>query len=653
MKNTTLFFRTLVGMLFLTATTLSAQNGLTLPQKQMGSSETKYKADKLPSEYSWKELILDKNVNALAGEVTTKVEQNLLKVSSTNTADQYSQIGWYQANPGFDPATGYTVEIKAKVNKAPQYGAFNIQGMDKSGKGFRLGIYDSYLANQTNPFLATDTLKTGSNKSSLTYRVAVTKEGKAYVYRDNVHIGSFDTEGYRMDNIIANGGFEDFTKADENTGRNPEYYIANGWSTTGGLFEREWIDAFTGEFCAWAESGKGQDVSPGVTTVGYPSYRPIPLKPNADYQVSAAIRRVSAFGDNPWRDFDVWYNGVGTANAGTRAIHHIIYKNHLTFAQWSWTAKGSNTNKSLIINIPCLTNEDFSSTVLFDDVNVQEVIAIDTPGGNAQLTNLFTNGGFEDTTGWATGDSGNEPANQMDEWGCKLRIQTGAKADDVDEWAHSGTKSLRFCTFNGAENLNFKRTLTADKSYEFSLWIKTAKYEDPACQFTIAIGDEVLFTEALTRNTEWRQIKVNFSTTEAKKELRIYTVNGGWFNMYIDDIELYQHEGDMRKSFVFFGKSTGVDPMDVEIESVAYDLTGAYAPVGVVSGNDEIVVSSVTAYAVNDVLTIEGADANASIAVYNLSGILVQQTQETTIQLPAKGIYIVKVDGESIKVINQ
>ena len=105
----------------------------------------------LPTAAGWNELKLDATINTSAAAVSQLNEDGVLKLRAVDSNNKCSQLGWYKTGLGLNLSTGYTIEIKAKVNNSAGNGSFNIQGFDNEGKGFRLGIYNNYLKNQSNP----------------------------------------------------------------------------------------------------------------------------------------------------------------------------------------------------------------------------------------------------------------------------------------------------------------------------------------------------------------------------------------------------------------------------------------------------------------------------------------------------------------------
>nr|MDA3854393.1 hypothetical protein [Bacteroidales bacterium] len=112
----------------------------------------------LPAADSWNELKLDNTISDSAAMITQELQDGALKLKTVDANSKDSELGWYKTGLGLDLSTGYTIEIKVKVIDAAKNGAFNIQGYDNQGKGFRFGIYNSFLANQTDPLAATTTV---------------------------------------------------------------------------------------------------------------------------------------------------------------------------------------------------------------------------------------------------------------------------------------------------------------------------------------------------------------------------------------------------------------------------------------------------------------------------------------------------------------
>jgi hypothetical protein len=517
-----------------------------------------YSGEKLPAQEGWQELKLDKTVNPDAGTVTQAVVDGALKLQSANEADQFSQLGWYKTGLGLSLSTGYTIEIKAKVVNATKYGAFNIQGYDNEGKGFRLGIYDNYLAEFTNPFAATNVLNNSLDNSAAfhIYRLAVQPDGTATLYRDGELTGTFPLSAFYFDNIIENGGFEDGDSSDlSNSGYFPDF------KTDAIMYRTNEADNVkTGNWSLIIDN----DGAAGLSGT-YAKSRDIAVKPGSDYFLTFARKRITGHNDWAWRDVGAFYdNQDGTLNGADHRTPNLLFtsgyeENWLVHNQ---AFKTPEDVTSFRFEFPSWEREgNIDAINTFDDFYVREELGLtigttpSTPPNSpvptelpAGATNLINNPGFEDTTGWETGGTDNEPAERMEAegWYCRVRIQTGEKPDDTgSQWAHTGNNSLRYSSFDRDQKMDYRKDLDANKTYRFGLWFRNANYGDP-CEFTIWNGDERLWTSRVDGMKQWSYQEVVFTTDNANKQLRMTTVQGnsddgyGWHNLYLDDLVLYE-----------------------------------------------------------------------------------------------------------------
>jgi len=266
-----------------------------------------------------------------------------------------------------------------------------------------------------------------------------------------------------------------------------------------------------------------------------------------------------------------------------------------------------------------------------------------------------------------------------DMWGNFVQLQDRQKnADTGINYAHSGTKSLRFSflddmgaakAFEGITdatipsayriNMNFRKELEANKTYTFVFWVKAANYPDNG-RLIVANGEKQVWNEVLgTRNINWSRQIVTFSTTAANHTLRMYTEFGGWFNFYLDDIALYEEStyvpykanGD---SYLFFGKSQGTENTDVEIKYVAVNTTGAFAPEAPTGFAIIPAVKNLKVTSNAGLLTISTSKPSF-VKVYNIAGASVAEFNVQTtknLTLP-QGVYIVKSAAEVVKVVNK
>lgn len=529
-----------------------------------------YSGEKLPAEESWQELKLDATVNPLAGTVTQEIAGGALKLKSINAADQFTQLGWYKTGLGFDYSKGYTIEIKAKVTDASKYGAFNIQAYDNEGQGFRIGIYDSYLAEQTNPFAATNVLDNSLNNSDgfHTYRIAVKPSGEATLYRDKVIIGTFPISAFYFDNIIENGGFEDgdnpndatyfpnfTTKAKMYRSNDTGYQLDGNW---GLIMDNEELPGPTLD----DERARTKEFA---------------VKPGADYKVSFARKRIVE-DSYAWRDvFAFWNNQDGTQNGNDNRNPHAVSAganenywqvhnqtitvpepdpdagevNSLRFEFTSWVRDANWWIATAFDNF--YLSEDYGLAVGPQVTKIEPSIEPVFPEG---YVNLIANGDFENYTinndgsdyDWTLSNEDNEntPVGYNPLWNGDVRIQKNDKPDDQigGQWAHSGTSSVRFSTLgNNANNFSFTKELDPDKTYRFNFWMRSPHWNDRGW-VRVKVGENILWGhEVKGKNNVWSNIDVTFTTTTENTELSLYTTasdHGNWFNIYFDDFVLYE-----------------------------------------------------------------------------------------------------------------
>jgi hypothetical protein len=539
-----------------------------------------YAGEQLPADEGWQELKLDNSVNAIAGTVSQTVGSGVLKLVSTNEANQFSQLGWYKTGLGLDQSTGYTIEIKAKLNVAAK-GSFNIQGYDNQGNGFRLGISADKLTNQSNPLDATTTVASDlTNDSEFhTYRLAVEPTGIATLYRDLEEIGEFPLSAFQFDNIVENGGFEDEEFPD---------FVSNA------ILERSTVDPFAGLSSLLMNSdgiNNQTDPKEGATT------RAFPLKPDTYYDFSMTRRRAISDNEWAWRDLGAYWNtqsGSVTTPVGDidRDPTERWWNNCFETVNWETGTevfnKGNDAEKTTIrFEFPSWIRDGYKNTsqVAIDNFILRERLNLPVgpqmptvtaePVFPATFTNLILNPGFEDVNlnndgtyyEWALSDpdypndegtvtpNENVPVitlKQNDLWGGQVRIQNTTKPGEgspyQDQWAHTGNAALRYTTRDAGNNIDFHLELDANKTYRFNFWYRVPPNYDDWGWLKVKIGnggeETVIAGNRLSWDLKkWMNYDVVFTTTDADKTLHLFTENtahAGWWHAYIDDMVLYE-----------------------------------------------------------------------------------------------------------------
>jgi hypothetical protein len=578
-----------------------------------------YSATQSPVDAGWTELKLDATLSDSAANVSQTVANGVLKLQSI-TGGKFSQLGWYKTGLGLDLSKGYTIEIKAKILDASKYGAFNIQGYDNEGKGFRLGIYNSYLAESTNPLAATNVIKDGLNNADgfHIYRLAVAPSGIVTVYRDQVKMGEFPLSAFYFDNIIENGGFEDGGTDVNNRSFFPDFL------SEGELYRTDASkDVSSGKY-SLAMYNNYLVQNPDMDEHELARTRDIAVKPGTKYDISIARRRIDHSGDAwAWRDMGAfWDFQEGCLGEVDHREQNVMFA-----AAWEnkWLVHNqtvttpADDGESILANsirfeFPSwVRNGDkYEITTAFDNFVFREKMDLQVgptvstahvvPTIPEGVVNLIENGDFED---WETNNDGtayewalsniddggaNFPAEHNDLWNGPVRLQRHDQSNDglsdetwENKWAHSGTTSLRFSTLNEGinadnglqTNFDFAKELEPNKTYCFNFWHKSPKWDGDWGWLKVRVGDDVIYGQELKgRNNVWANTNLVFTTTEENKTLHLYTetgAHGDWWNIYLDDLVLYEVTGDIDPQIA--GK-TNLFP-NGDFETVDKDIDGS------------------------------------------------------------------------------
>jgi hypothetical protein len=525
----------------------------------------------LPADQGWSELKLDASINSAAAPTTVFSKNGLLRLVSYNAVDQFSQLAWYRTDLDLDLNTGFTIEIKARINGSFKPAAFNIQGYDNEGKGFRIGLTKQAITNQPDPFLPTTVVSDiwDNSYGFHIFTFTFSPNGLVTAYRDGDYAGQFEVSTFQYDNIIENGGFEDEEVPD--------------FLSAGKLYRISTSDdphkVRYGNYAL--EMNNTSLVTDGWTNPELARTREIAVKPDTVYQISITRRR-SKSEPYAWRDMGAFYDyhdgtlGLkgnkrdGRDDAGRPMFASVNDRDWQVHNQEIRTPVDA---KTIRFEFPSWMRDGVHSliTSAFDNFTFREkpmksiVPTIPTVSFDPQVpyhagyVNLIQNGGFEDFTinndgtpyTWelSKGDNANEPCADNPMWGNNVRIQCNNKADDFNEgdepYAHSGTASLRFSTLdNNSKNIDFKVELQPNKTYRFSFWHRNPKWNDWGWLF-VRIGEsEPIWGHRMgDRFNKWVPVDLVFTTTATDHTLHLYTsseTHGGWFNQYFDDFVLYE-----------------------------------------------------------------------------------------------------------------
>ena len=554
-----------------------------------------------PAAQGWTQLKLDAAVNTEAAPTSQVVGSGVLKLLSTNATDQFSQLAWYQTGFNLSRSVGYTIEVKAKVIAADKTGAFNIQGFDNEGKGFRIGILTDKITELTDPMAATRVVANGLVNSDgfHIFRFAFAPDGLVTVYRDGLKIGTFPVATFQFDNIIENGGFEEAAYPD---------FVSN--KTMQRMTDRR--DVMFGTYALQLNNN-------GEPTDGYLSSPPfdvtrtrhIPVKNGSQYDISITRRRTKA---EPWgwRDMGTYYDtdngsvglkgvlsdGRGVAESGRDAnpsTHMWAGCNDRFWLTHSQTITAPGGVKTIHFEFPTWDRDSGkkSNTTSLDNFTFREKMPItvgpttpikgfdNEPLFPSSYVNIIKNGGFEDpqmnndgsfyewpiSIAGSSSENSNMPTARNDIWGGLMRLQTFNKPDDNVQGGHarSGKNSARWTTLgsdaaglgfgNGWDNrLDFKVVLEPNKTYRFNFWYAMPGWGE-RCWLKLKLNNTCLNINGGRDNiwghqinppdqhwAGWRNADVIFTTTATEYILHLYdaTRNSWWMNLYFDDFVLYE-----------------------------------------------------------------------------------------------------------------
>ena len=565
-----------------------------------------YSGKDSPTQTGWTELKMDKTISPATEAVATAtptvatvaLPDGVLQLRSTtnaanaaNAADQFSQLGWYKTDLKLNLQTGYTIEIKAKITDASKYGAFNIQGFDNFGKGFRIGIYKNALAESTNPLAATNVLKSGLTNDDKfhTYRITVNPDRMVTIYRDIDSIGTFPISDFYFDNIIENGGFEDGGDVMDNAVFFPDFRSNSLLYRTVdpvGIKKPDegYVDVpfvHSGNYALIMNNDGKHEVNDASAYDPANSERArtrdIPVKTNTKYDISIARCRI--WDRNwDWRDMGAFWDfqsgtqtGVDNRNDNALGNFPSANDNWWQIHNQTITTPAADAEKvagSIRFEFPSWVRDGGGIKTAFDDFYIkenlgltvgQEVSNMADPVLPDKYVNLIANGGFEDWTmnndgttpyEWALSNpddaENNEPTAFNPVWNGLVRIQRNDKPNDEigGQWAHSGQSSMRFTTLGNPSNRTFAFTkeLEANKSYRFNFWHRNPHWGETAW-LKVKVGDNVIWGERLGNDDNvWANADMTFTTTTENRILSLYLEDYccDWYNFFLDDLVLIE-----------------------------------------------------------------------------------------------------------------
>jgi len=605
-----------------------------------------YKGTSLPTAQGWNELRFD---NSMVWEQASKdllvapselsaVAGAALKLKVNEAVDQYnkplySQLGWYKTHTGFSSAIGFTVEFRAKVENSD--GTFTVSGVG-GGKGFRLELSNSLLTEHANVVDTVRVLSTADNTDDFhIYRVAVTPDGKVYVWRDGVKLGELPLQTFKLDNIFYDGGFE--------KGGTPEEH---GWTYT--------EDGTPGTLTVssdpnYVHTGKyGLFVDKGIHKNEY-----FPVKPGSVYDVSVWGKTIS-YPSGAWRDFNGWYDPISDKSA-----YFVGDANNMNWKYYERLGVEGGADYMRFIMETMANSSNNNNQMAYDDIYYAERIPDNRiPAG---AVNLFPNGDFEDpcyhyfpegdprndtcivnpnnyrysADAYYGGKDDNDPSwfsacNGIGYtaehnaapfwhpfWGARVRTQYQRQACNSESGGHwaRGKYSLRYFNCGGYNvpygsdfsqassgddrggNSDIKTVpinLEVNTTYTFLFSYHFAKWGGDNLTVVVKNGNTEIFRKNINNSAypDWVNPVIEFTTDADNHALQILTerTSGGWNGgtpgvVYFDDFNLFKGKLlPIDDTHLFFGKQTGVKGAEVDVDYIKVDNTGSYDPAGALVG---------------------------------------------------------------------
>jgi hypothetical protein len=545
----------------------------------------------------------------------------------------YSQLGWYKTRTGFSPSIGFTVEFRAKVVNSPN-GAFTVSGTG-GGKGFRLEFSNNRLTEHANVVDTVRVLSTASTTDAYhTYRVAVAPDDKVYVWRDALLVGELPLQPFKLDNILYDGGFENggtpedhgwtYTEAGKSgvlsVSNNPAHVHSGkyGLFVDKGLHKNEFIPVKPGaiyDMTAWGKvitfpdgDGHWRDLNGWHDPAGDKSVYFVADRNNPDWKY---YEKSGMEGGAHFSRF-ILETPVGDNNDNQTAFDELHYSERIIASRIPAGA----------VNL--FPNGDFENpnAHYFPGNDPRNDTCMVNPESYRWSAEAYYGGRANDSEEWFGGKGFSADHNAAPFWhpfwGARVRVQYNRQPDNDEagnHWAR-GKYSLRFfnCFGSNAEygtdfsggqsedrgsNSNIKTVpieLETAKKYTFLFSYHVAKWgDDNGGDHQILVvknGSKELFRRTLYKAfymengvkhnydfNNWMDMVLEFTTDANNHALQILTERDGESPsvLYLDDLNLF--EGELLpedNTHLFFGKPTGFQGAEVDIEYIKINNTGAY-----------------------------------------------------------------------------
>lgn len=509
----------------------------------------------------------------------------------------------------------YTLEVVAKVNSAVGRG-LDIEGRNAALNGFRLSLDTANLKN-TSSLTAATTLTASPAGKDQTIRIAV-RNDSAHIYQNGAYIqsqpvvaikdiiGGVESAGLTASlspNIITGWagitgnyagapnaygwGYSGTTNTslfaaanattagssrflDVNTSTTSNVHTYNGTTYTGRVFYVRWDD-------------------PNQNAV---YYYPVTLEANTVYNFSMLSGYVSNGVSGGGRTVTV---GVGTSNAVTdRFATHTFNTSgtrDLARDNFAFTSQAAGTYYLTVTGDAGL----FSIAELSLNKNLAGSLIPNWAGIAPNTTGTYSTPG---SYGWAYTPGATTGVFSIANAASGMRLMDSSSSNQNTYAGSTGTYYSGRVLYMRWDNSSWSSMvfrypvmLEANTTYDFSMLHAYVSNATGSKTITVGIGKDStiagriashVFTTTGTRVLK----KEDFAFTSQSAGLYYLTFNGDWALYAIAELTL--NKINVQPRFIF-GKNYPTGAVDMQITSVTYDSTGAYAPAALVTNTRQTV----------------------------------------------------------------
>ena len=462
-------------------------------------------------------------------------------------------------NLSIDTASGFTVELKARLNDTTARG-IDFEARNGARKGFRFSAGKKGIVSLTNGTALYVSDSTAVSDSMHIYRFA-SKGNQVHVYLDGVYQGSSSLSLLEKEELLTryNPGFEE-----------PDLSM---WLLADG---QPGITSSNGEFRNGTKAMKlvsnDQSAVAAFTVKG--------LKPATEYGFTFWTKGIVMGGNMRFQITQGYFDTAGEFVQNSTSEWNEIKP---ATTAWRMYGKSFTTAQSDDVVVIRFLGWNSSNTIVIDDLGLIENES--TPVvGNPKGPNLIANSTFSSNIdgwpatglGWPLGTAQWSSTN-----GGQLQVKEGAWGNNYDG-AYSVTVPVTpGSTYKLSAKTSQFITPPAGTYRYIRLVDGAAKVEKSYSPSGGLSSYLTTTTPPLTVGNTSTAVTMQFTTKTQHNSATAAKVV-----MTLDDVVLQEYEA-VFPSFISLGKLSGQGAMSLDIEYMNYDITGAYAP-GVVDPNKQL-----------------------------------------------------------------